>query len=180
MEYSGELPSVPRLPDSFNSILFVCKGNICRSPFAARLAARLLQDSNRARVRCASAGLAVSEQGGIVPALARNVAQRHGVSLDQHTTTPLDETLLASYDLVVVMETSQLSELKRRFPSYRDRFVLLALLVPESHRARSGFERFNILDPYGQPESAFVRCYGIIDVTLRQLLQSSGKLTQTI
>jgi protein-tyrosine phosphatase len=167
----------PRVPESFDSILFVCKGNICRSPFAERLTQKLLRELNRGDIRAASAGLAVSAQGGTVPAAARSVALSHGVSLEQHTPTQLDESLVASYALVVVMEAAQLAEIGRRFPAHRERFILLAQLVPDSHRARSGFERYNIADPYGQPESAFMRCYDIIDVTLRRLLEKAGTLT---
>ena len=35
----------PRLPQNINSILFVCKGNICRSPFAEYYASKYLNTS---------------------------------------------------------------------------------------------------------------------------------------
>lgn len=169
-EIRGRLMPEPRLPHDFDSILFVCKGNICRSPFAEALTTKLLRESNRGHVRCASAGLAVTAQGGTVPPFAMQTATRHGVSLATHKPTQLTEEMVASFALVVAMEAYQLWELRRRFPAYRDRFLLLAMLVPDSHRARSGFERYNIFDPYGQPESAFVRCYDLLDVTLKRVL----------
>ena len=57
----------PPLPARVESIVFVCKGNICRSPFAALLAERCLAEQGRTSPAIHSAGLAPSQAGESPP-----------------------------------------------------------------------------------------------------------------
>ena len=45
----------PRLPKNISSILFVCLGNICRSPFAERIA--ILYTNGSKKLKISSAGI---------------------------------------------------------------------------------------------------------------------------
>jgi hypothetical protein len=53
----------PALPSRVRSVLFVCLGNICRSPFAAALAARRVTQAGVLDVRCASGGSLLGSPG---------------------------------------------------------------------------------------------------------------------
>jgi len=148
------------------SALFLCHGNICRSPFAAERAAQLLERAG-IRIRCASAGIAAN-QAKQCPAEARLAAQAFGLNLDEHTPTLLTAAMIDEFDLVVVMEAGQMQLLRERFPGAASRLVLLPLVDATD---RHGYARYNIADPFGQPRAAFDDCYRRIDRALHSLLR---------
>lgn len=156
----------PPLPRSVRNIVFVCKGNICRSPFASKLMARYLSESPALDMTCSSAGLRTCSETNS-PAEACEVAQAYGVSLAQHTPVPMDRALLESQDMVIVMEGAQLDTLRAAYPDLRPRFFLLPLFEP---RPPKGYARFNIADPFGQPIEAFEHSFYRIDRAVRALM----------
>lgn len=91
-------------------ILFVCTGNVCRSPMAAAMCRRMLAD----RLRCApdkleqhgycilSAGVS-AEWGGPATEFARTVAREHGAELGTHESEPLTQVLVEQSDLILAM-----------------------------------------------------------------------------
>ena len=156
----------PPLPERVQSMLFVCLGNICRSPFAALIAARRLEQAEDTRIRCASAGIRTT-QAARSPHEAREVAAAFGVSLDEHRPQTLTRELVDEYDLIVVMELRQLETLREAYPDAVDRIVLLSLFDPD---AGTPYERVNIQDPFSRPRDAFVSCYERIDRAVNALL----------
>ena len=156
----------PRLPEDVASILFVCKGNICRSPFAERLALRRLQERGRHDVRVASAGYHAA-QAARPPAHAVDVAGGYGVALDEHRPLAVTRELLEAHAITVVFEVEHVERLAREFPAYRDRLVLLPLYAAS---ARRGYARYNIADPFGRPRDSFSTCYAAIDGALAALI----------
>jgi len=154
----------PHLPMQPRTLLFVCKGNICRSPFAAAVATRWLQGAARPDVRCLSAGFRVSDEDRS-PLEAVQAGRRFGVVLDHHRSAPLSAQLMEAADAVVVMEVAHLSLLRRHYPALRNRVYLLPLFEPGPARP-TGYFRYTIADPYGQPAEAFSLCYGRIAVAI--------------
>jgi protein-tyrosine-phosphatase len=157
----------PSPPRGVRSLLFVCQGNICRSPFAAKRAAQLLDDAG-SPIICASAGIETT-QAGRSPREACQAALAFGVSLDSHMPVQLTGSLVSRFDLIVVMEAAQLEALRRSYPDAADRIWLLSLLDQ-----RSGYARYHITDPFGGPRAAFESCYRRIDDALRPLLRLNG------
>jgi protein-tyrosine phosphatase len=162
----------PAVPRELHSLLFVCKGNICRSPFAERLAARLAAEAGGS-LRCVSAGFEAAA-GAPSPAAAREAARSFGVSLDDHCAQPVTAALMADADLVIVNERSHVIRLQRQFPALADRVFLLPLIAPDANRGR-GYRRFNIADPYGHPVAVFDACYRYIDQAVRALLEAGSR-----
>ena len=156
----------PELPSRVDSLLFICLGNICRSPFAAHLAARLLVESGHDGIRCSSAGLRPSQAARSTPE-ACAVATHYGLTLEQHAPQPVTRDLLAAHDVVCVMEWRQLTQLQAAYPAFRDRMFLLSLLDPD---AGGAYERYNIADPFGGALSSYEACYSRIDRALRRML----------
>lgn len=163
--FKGERLVNPVLPAKVESILFVCLGNICRSPFAEALAVQRLGELRVRDFRCASAGIK-THQGGRAPQNACDVAATFGLSLTSHRPQTLTADLMNAYDLVVVMEASQLDEVRRVYPQASARLFLLSLF----DRAATGYERYNIADPFSQPRKTFEMCYERIDRAVTQLL----------
>lgn len=166
----GATISNPDIPSSVRSVLFVCLGNICRSPFAELLALRQLQAARENSIQCASAGISPS-QAARSPREACEAARRFELSLDHHVPQALTPELIAAFDLIVVMDAGQLFQLREMYPAYHDRVMLLSLFDAD---ARTSYERCNIVDPFGRSLQHFEDCYRRIDRAVTRLLASIG------
>lgn len=161
---------VPALPSQPRSILFVCKGNICRSPFAEHVARKLFHesvgDTDRPMV-FRSAGLHVIVPKA-PPDTALVVARRFGVSLDAHRSQPISPKLVADSDVIVAMEGWHYDALRSRFKEHRQKVFLLPLFSNEVMTA--GYDAFNIQDPYGGSRSVFETCFQRIEHHVKAFL----------
>ncbi|OYV72144.1 MAG: hypothetical protein B7Z72_05445, partial [Gemmatimonadetes bacterium 21-71-4] len=83
-------------------LLFVCTGNICRSPMAAAIAQRLLDGRGRTDVAVASAGTAAWD-GAPASEGAYLVALEHNLDLSAHRARQLTSDLVADADCVLGM-----------------------------------------------------------------------------
>lgn len=150
----------PPWPSRVDSMLFVCYGNICRSPFAARLATLRFAQTRLPGVRCTSAGFRTSQRA-TSPAEAVAVAGRYGVDLRDNRPTLITDELVRAHDVVFLMEPGHLAQMRRRWPRERARFFLLPSF--EAPDAPLGpFERVHFVDPFGRGEPAFVESYARI------------------
>jgi protein-tyrosine phosphatase len=146
------------------SVVFVCNGNIYRSPFAAHAFSRALSHPLHRAVQIDSAGLL--GPGRPAPQAAREVAVRHGVTLDAHRSRLLTESDLAAGGLVVVMEPVQLRVIHQRFGAPAARSLVLGDLdpLPPSRRA--------IQDPWRGTGDDVVAAYDRIQRCIRILAQA--------
>ncbi len=94
------------------TVLFVCTGNICRSPLAERL---FRATFNAPGVVFASAGVEAMVGDGM-PVEARRVARHLGADPHGHAARQLTPTQLADAGLVVAMSRRHRSEIARMFP----------------------------------------------------------------
>lgn len=158
----------PPFPQNVRSVLFICKGNICRSPFAAERFSAMLTDARVTGVRTSSAGIQIN-QAATPPMYAVEAARAFGLSLARHRPRQLTGELLAEHDVAIVMEADQLRALRQRYPDSHSRIVLLPLL----QNGFAGYARYHIADPYGHPLTEFESCYERIDRALGDLLRST-------
>jgi protein-tyrosine-phosphatase len=153
--------------DSARQVLVVCHGNIIRSPFAARLVARALGAGRSVSV--VSAGLEATPGRPPHPTALR-LAGDHRIDLSRHTATPIDHEVVASSDVIFVMDVPQLLAFRKRFPAAREKTFLLACLAPAAP--------LEIVDPFGGDDGAFEKCYRDIrlaaDGISRALCSSPG------
>jgi protein-tyrosine phosphatase len=163
----------PPLPARVRSVLFVCLGNICRSPFGAHLAERLLNEAGLQGIRCSSAGLRPS-QAMRSPDEACEASARFGLSLVEHVPQAVTRELIESHDMVWVMEHGQFVQLRAEYPEHADRIFLMSLLDPD---ARGGYERYNIADPFGCSLALYHACYERMARALRHWI---GKMPREV
>ena len=158
----------PGLPDSPKSFLFICKGNICRSPFAEHLAVRMAEKRNITGTAFYSAGLEVS-QSLPSPHEAVLTAKRFGISLHEHKSRSIDNGIVNLYDMIIAMDMTQFNYLRKSFPHSKYKIFLLPLFEKKIS-PKDTFLFYNILDPYGRSVEEFLACYQRIEGCLDGLL----------
>ncbi|GJN41996.1 arsenate reductase/protein-tyrosine-phosphatase family protein [Corynebacterium ammoniagenes] len=87
------------------SILMVCTGNICRSPMAENLLAKMVQDISEVRIMSAGTHAMVGEP--MFP-ISQQIAQSYGAEdLESHRARQVTDELLKASDLVLTMTREQ-------------------------------------------------------------------------
>ena len=103
-------------------ILFICHGNICRSPMAEFVMKDLVKKAGISdRVHVASAAVSREEIGNPVYPPARRELQRHGIECHGHAAHQITLRELQEYDKVYYMDASNARYLKRLFGSDADK-----------------------------------------------------------
>lgn len=143
------------------SVLFVCLGNICRSPYAARAIMRELPSSWANIMRVDSAGFIGPNRPS--PQIAAEVATERRVDLSDHRSKLISSRLIDSNDLVVVMEPWQRRDVLRMSNRRGVRVLVLGDLRPSAGEAR------NIPDPFDGKRELFERSYDDVDICIAQL-----------
>ncbi len=97
-------------------ILFVCHGNICRSPMAEFVMKDLVEKVGLAdEFTIASAATSTEEIGNPVYPPVRQLLARHGISCAGKTARQLQRGDYAAWDLFVGMDTANLRNMTRLF-----------------------------------------------------------------
>jgi protein-tyrosine-phosphatase len=104
-------------------LLFICQGNICRSPFAAALARQSLPE-----IAIDSAGLDERE-GRRSPATFVESARRRGVELTGHRSRSVTAEHIDQADLILVMDLDNYKALLSKHPALVVRVTLLGLFA---------------------------------------------------
>ncbi|MCM1329174.1 MAG: low molecular weight phosphotyrosine protein phosphatase [Ruminococcus sp.] len=99
-------------------IMFVCHGNICRSPMAEFIMKKLVRDEGLSEnFFIASAATSTEEIGNPVYPPARRELARHGLSPEGKFAVQLKKSDYEKYDLFAVMDENNLRNIRRIFPS---------------------------------------------------------------
>jgi protein-tyrosine phosphatase len=134
------------------SVLFVCLGNICRSPTAEGVFRKLIEDAGLdARVHVDSAGTAGYHEGAPPDARAMAAASARGFDLGGIRARRVVPEDFESFDLILAMDEDNLLDLQRAAPEgARARLALLLdysasgtrRAVPDPYYGgRNGFEQ---------------------------------------
>lgn len=149
-----------------SSVLFVCWGNICRSPYAAAAFARKIPEPYRQHVRVDSAGFI--GPGRACPPEALPVAAAHGLDLAIHRSKLLTPEAVRDAQRIVVMEPGQRTALRRSF-GRRGGVTVLGDLDPDPIPRRA------IKDPDGGAREVFEDVYARIDRCVGELARAIGE-----
>ena len=97
-------------------LLFVCHGNICRSPMAEFIMKDLVAKAGRGSdFEIASAAVSREELGNPVYPPAQRELQKHGISCQEHAAHQITDAELAYYDRIYYMDASNARYLRRLF-----------------------------------------------------------------
>lgn len=148
-------------------VLFVCLGNICRSPLAEGVFRRLVGDEGVAeRFEVDSAGTSSYHTGETPDARATKVARGRGVELAGQA-RQLTGDDITRFDYLIVMDTDNLAEVERLADRLKPgaELHLLREFDPES-----GGE-IEVPDPYYGGPQGFERVHDIVERSCRGLLE---------
>ena len=145
-------------------ILFICHGNICRSPMAEYVMKDLVKKAGLAdRFAIASAATSTEEIGNPVYPPARRKLQEHGISCAGHAARQLRREDYRSFDLLIGMDRANLRNMLRICGG--DPEGKISLLM--DHTSRKG----EVADPWYT---------GDFEATWRDVLEGCGALLEQL
>ena len=116
-----------------HKILFVCHGNICRSPMAEFVMKKMVKDAGReAQFEIASAATSTEEIGNPVYPPARRILAEHGIGCAGKTARQMTRQDYDYFDQIIAMDRKNLRNLKRMFGE--DTQHKISLLMDYTHR----------------------------------------------
>jgi protein-tyrosine phosphatase len=130
------------------SVLFVCLGNICRSPAGEGVLQQLLREQNLSeQVEVDSAGTLGYHAGSPADPRMREAASRRRITLASRARQVCFDDLVR-FDLVVAMDRDNLAELRRLHPQPKAQVVLFSEFL-------DGSWPVDVPDPYYGGEEGF-------------------------
>jgi RpiB/LacA/LacB family sugar-phosphate isomerase len=131
------------------TILFLCTGNVCRSPMAEGMFCEMLK--GRSDLRVVSAGLGALDGLGPSEFAVRVMAER-GLDISRFRSRSLTKELVERADCIFVMTGAQQETVQMLYPAAAEKTFLLR----EFEEAELGANK-DITDPVGQPLEAYRR-----------------------
>jgi len=126
------------------SVMLVCLGNICRSPYAEVKLKELnkLYKKNISKISSSGIIAMVGESANIN---SIKIAKECGLDLSKHIATQITINLLKEHDLILVMDDEQKNTLEKKYPFSLGKIHCIGKWRNEE-----------IQDPYGKPYPAYV------------------------
>ncbi len=122
------------------TVIFVCTGNVCRSPTAAGLFYdKLIREKADGRVRVRSAGIWALEAQP-ASAYARQVMNEHDLDISAHRGRSLTQADVDEADLILVMTKGHAAVIARDLERSAGKVYLLSEMAGKA---------YDIEDPYG-------------------------------
>ena len=110
------------------NILFICHGNICRSPMAEFVMKRLVEDAGLSdRFEIASAATSTEEIGNPVYPPARRKLAEHGIGCAGKTARQMTMDDYRHYDYIIAMDHNNLRNLRRLIGEDHDHKISLLM-----------------------------------------------------
>lgn len=139
------------------NVIFVCTGNTCRSPMAEAVFRYEAKRRGIVGVTVASAGTQASTSGRMHPFSLRTL-EMNGLTIENFSPSPLtDEAILQSFAIICMTDE------QRDVVAYmRWKLLKTSERAENNVYAFSDFTGYQIPDPYGQGEDAYVVTYEAI------------------
>jgi protein-tyrosine phosphatase len=150
------------------SVLFICTGNICRSPMAEAVFRHKVSEAGlQDQLHIDSAGTGRWHVGEPPHRGTQSVLRQHGVPLATHVARCMDSADLRRFDYLVVMDSDN-EERVKELATRSDQRGFLACLLDFADAAKSRGIR-NVPDPYYS--NRFEDVYHLVDAGCDGLLR---------
>jgi len=146
-------------------VLFVCLGNICRSPLAEGIFAKMIKDNGLQNlISCDSCGTAAYHIGSQPDSRTVANAKQNGLKLS-HQARQFDGSDLDEFDHILVMDRANYEEVRQFFlgEEHAEKVSLMRNYDPENKNA-------DVPDPYFGEADGFQEVYDILHRSCRELL----------
>lgn len=144
-------------------IVFVCTGNICRSPMAEGLLRHKWAASGREDLIVTSMGVSGLDNDPATD-FAKAVCLEHGFDISRHRSRSIAGDELKAADLILCMEPVHREFVKTFFPWYQNKIFLLGAW-PEKETRKSGIE-----DPVGGSLEMYRKTFSVIETHIDRIL----------
>ncbi|MEE2023645.1 MULTISPECIES: low molecular weight protein-tyrosine-phosphatase [Alkalimonas] len=145
-------------------VLFVCLGNICRSP-TAHAVFRQMAQLQKLPVEVESAGTSAYHQGAAPDNRSLAVGKERGYNFSGIRSRPVKDADFAYYDFIFAMDLQNLADLQRRCPEQYQHKLQLFL-----HRHPDFAQCKEVPDPYYGGSRGFERVLDLIEQGSKALL----------
>jgi protein-tyrosine phosphatase len=145
------------------ALLFVCLGNICRSPLAE---AALRREAERAGLDIIvdSAGTGDWHVGSPPDLRAQAEAQRHGIDISTYRGRQVEDDDFRRFSHIFALDSRNLADLERRQPP--DGTAMLSLLLDHV----LGLEGRSVADPYFGEDAGFAETWREVSLAAESLV----------
>lgn len=128
---------------AIKKVLFICMGNICRSPTAEAVFSQIVKrQGEQSQFEIDSAGTLSYHAGSKPDRRSRKAGKKRGLMMDHLRARQVEAADFERFDWMVVMDEDNRSNLKRMFPDFRqERVVSMMQFAPET-----GYQE--VPDPY--------------------------------
>lgn len=157
----------PALRTGVRSLLFVCMGNICRSPLSEAYARKLASSHPRlAGLRIESRGTHAYHRGSPADVRAQALGRAQQVDVGSHRAKMLEASDFEQFDLILAHDERNLADMRDRAPAHCEHKLRLLLdFAPETgHR--------EVPDPYAGDHHDFIMAYRLIVAGVDGLVQT--------
>ena len=135
--------------EQIKKILFVCHGNICRSPMAEFVMKDELAKAGLSGIEVESAALHTDELGSDIHRGTRAILQKYEIPFSPREAWLLSAEKAATYDMIVGMDAYNMADLRRLvYPADRTKLVKMLELVGQSRDVADPWYTGNFEDAY--------------------------------
>lgn len=149
------------------SLLFVCLGNICRSPLA-EAAFRAAATQAGLTIEADSAGTGDWHVGSPPDRRAQAEALRHGIDISGYRARQVDPIDFHRFDRILALDRKNLEDLRAIMPA--DARATLSLLLDSV----AGLEGRSVADPYFGEDEGFAETWREVRLAAEALVRDLG------
>ena len=151
-------------------IVFVCTGNLCRSPMAQGILKALLPEEMKSKIKVSSRGTHALE--GYSPALqAVEIMKNKGIDISHRTAKTLKDKIVRNADLILVMSAEHLKHIQKVDRKSTEKSFLL-----KAFPLKSEDDNYTIKDPIGGFLGDYNQCFLELDEEIRRILPELVRL----
>jgi protein-tyrosine phosphatase len=148
-------------------VLFVCLGNICRSPLAdAVFKHKIAQQGLEKKFRSDSCGTSDFHIGELSDERTLLCAKKHGITLN-HRGRQINRIDIREFDYIIAMDESNITNIQKLLEQYslqHNQIFLIREFQPNP-------DKLEVPDPYYGGEDGFENVYHILDDSIDHLLK---------